>query len=129
MSEEESKEIMKKASLKNWFSRVFTRDINLSKNTLLYLFFSLLSITIVSLAFLFEYTISTGGVLYVGLEVYALLIILAVSFLISGIIVDFIKNRTNYFNITLLICIIGLFISAIPVRIFYYLGLLIVLLT
>ena len=120
---------MRKASLKNWFRRIFTRDINLSKNTLLYLFFSLLSITIVSLAFLFEYTILTGGVLFVGLEVYALLIILAVSFLISGIIVDFIKNRTNYFNITLLICIIGLFISAIPVKIFYYLGLLIVLLT
>ncbi|TET61561.1 MAG: hypothetical protein E3J52_01015 [Promethearchaeota archaeon] len=120
---------MRKAALKNWFSRIFTRDINLSKNTLLYLFFSLLSITIVSETFLFEYTISTGGVLYVGLEVYALLIILAVSFLISGIIVDFIKNRTNYFNITLLICIIGLFISAIPVKIFYYLGLLIVLLT
>lgn len=120
---------MRKASLKNWFRRIFTRDINLSKNTLLYLFFSLLSITIVSLAFLFEYTILTGGVLFVGLEVYALLIILAVSFLISGIIVDFIKYRTNYFNITLLICIIGLFISAIPVKIFYYLGLLIVLLT
>lgn len=129
MREEKYKEIMRKTTLKNWFSKVFTRDINLSKNTLLYLFFSLLSITIVSLAFLLEYTISTGGVLYVGLEVYALLIILAVSFLISGIIVDFIKNRTNYFNITLLICIIGLFISAIPVKIFYYLGLLIVLLT
>ncbi|NVM34751.1 MAG: hypothetical protein HWN81_04085 [Candidatus Lokiarchaeota archaeon] len=118
---------MRKTALKNWFSRVFTRDINLPKNTLLYLFFSMLSITIVAEAFLFEYTISTGGVLNVGLEVYALLIILAVSFLISGIIVDFIKNKTYYFNITLLICIIGIFLSAFPI--FYYLGLLIVLLT
>ncbi|MFX1365464.1 MAG: hypothetical protein ACFFCE_08595 [Promethearchaeota archaeon] len=129
MTEVENKEAMEKAHLKNWFSRTFTRDINLSKDTLIYLFFSMLSITIVAEAFLFEYTISTGGVLHVGLEVYALLIILAISFLISGIIVDFIKNRTNYFNITLMVCIIGLFISAIPEMVFYYFGLLIVLLT
>jgi MFS family permease len=71
----------------------------------------------------------TGGVLIVGLEVYILLITLATSFLISGIIVDKIKNRTKFFNIILLVCAVGLFLSAIPNLIFYYVGLFLVLLT
>lgn len=120
---------MKKQSIKNWFTKVFIRDIDLPRSTLIYLFFSLLAITLVAEAFLFKYTLLTSGVLIVGIEVYILLITLALSFLLSGILVDKVKNRTIYFNLTLLVCIIGLYISAIPNDFFYYLGLLIVLLT
>ncbi|MFW9874393.1 MAG: MFS transporter [Candidatus Thorarchaeota archaeon] len=119
---------MKKESIKQWFSRVFTRDINLPRATWIYLFFSLLSITLVAEAFLFRYTILTGGVLFIDIEIYILLSILAVSFLISGIIVDSIKDRTKYFKIMLFFCIVGLFISAIPKNLLYFSGLLIVLL-
>ncbi|MFW9999098.1 MAG: hypothetical protein ACFE9Q_07005 [Candidatus Hodarchaeota archaeon] len=120
---------MRSESIKNWFIKVFTRDINLPRTNLAYLFFSLLAITLIAEAFLFKYAAITSGVLFVDAEIYILLFILAVSFLISGIIIDFIRNRTKYFNMMLLICIIGLFISAIPQIYLYYLGLLIILLT
>lgn len=120
---------MKKESFKHWFIKVFTRDINLPRVNLIYLFFSFLAITSIALPFLFKYTILTSGVLDVGLEIYVFLLILAIGFLMSGIIVDKIKNRTRYFNLVFLICVFGLFISAIPEIILYYLGLLLVLLT
>lgn len=120
---------MKSESVKQWFIRVFVRDINLPRNTWIYLFFSLLSITLVAESFLFRYTIITGGILFVEIEIYVFLLILAISFVISGIVVDLIKNRTKYFNLMLFLCIIGLLLSAIQGTFIYYLGLLIVLLT
>ena len=120
---------MKKETVKNWFIRVFIRDINLPKNTSIYLFFSFLSITLIAVAFLFKYAMLTSGVLIVGVDVYIFLIVLASSFLVSGILVDIFKNKTRYFNLTLLICIIGLFISALPGLILYYFGLFVVLIT
>ncbi len=120
---------MKRESLKHWFIKVFTRDINLPRINLIYLFFSFLAITLIAEAFLFKYTILTSGVLVVGLEIYVFLIILAIGFLISGIIVDKIKNRTRHFNLVFLICVSGLFISAVPEITLYYLGLLLILLT
>jgi len=120
---------MKRESVKHWFIRVFVRDINLPRSTWIYLFFSLLSITLVAESFLFRYTIITGGVLFVEIEVYIFLLILAISFIISGIVVDLIKNRTKYFNLMLFLCIIGLLLSAFHEAFIYILGLLIVLLT
>jgi len=120
---------MKNESIKNWVIRVFIRDINVPKSTLIYLFFSLLSITLIAEAFLFKYNVLTSGVLFVGVEIYILLIVLASSFLMSGILVDVFKNRTRYFNLTLLISIIGLFISALPGLILYYIGLFVVIIT
>ncbi len=120
---------MKSESVKQWFIRVFVRDINLPRNTWIYLFFSLLSITLVAESFLFRYTIITGGILFVEIEIYVFLLILAISFVISGIVVDLIKNKTKYFNLMLFLCIIGLLLSAIQGTFIYYLGLLIVLLT
>jgi len=120
---------MKNESTKNWLIRVFIRDINVPKSTLIYLFFSLLSITLIAEAFLFKYNVLTSGVLFVGVEIYILLIVLASSFLMSGILIDVFKNRTRYFNLTLLISIIGLFISALPGLILYYFGLLVVIIT
>ncbi len=120
---------MKSESIKQWFIRVFIRDINLPRSTWIYLFFSLLSITLVAESFLFRYTILTGGVLFVEIEIYIFLLVLAISFVISGIVVDLIKNRTKYFNLMLFLCIIGLLLSAFQEIFIYYLGLLIVLLT
>jgi len=120
---------MKKEAIKNWLVKVFVRDINVPKSTLIYLFFSLLSITLIAELFLFKYNMLTSGLLFVGVEVYILLIVLASSFLISGILIDFFKNRTRYFNLTLFISIIGLFISALPGLILYYFGLFVVIIT
>ncbi len=122
---------MKRDTLKNWFNKVFTRDINLPRTTLIYLFITLFAIMFVSGAFLFKYTVLSGLIVgeAVGPEIYVFLSILAVSFIISGIIVDKVKNRTKYFNIILLICVIGLFITIVPDLTIYYLGLLLVLLT
>jgi len=122
---------MKRDTIKNWFIKVFKRDINLPRVTLAYLFFTLLAIMFVAGAFLFKYTMESGLILgeKVGIEIYVFLLILALSFIISGVIVDKIKNRTKYFNIVLLFCVIGLFITAVPDLIIYFLGLLLILLT
>ncbi|MFX1570993.1 MAG: hypothetical protein ACFFCV_21860 [Promethearchaeota archaeon] len=122
---------MKRHTIKNWFIKVFTRDINLPRPTLAYLFFTLVAIMFVAGAFLYRYTVESGLIFgeIVGTEIYIFLSILAVSFIISGVIVDKIKNRTKYFNIVLLICVIGVFITVIPDLTIYYLGLLLILLT
>ncbi|MFW9902056.1 MAG: hypothetical protein ACFFDY_12355 [Candidatus Thorarchaeota archaeon] len=122
---------MKRNTIKNWFIKVFTRDINVPRVTLAYLFFTLLAIMFVAGAFLFKYTMESGLILgeKVGIEIYVFLLILALSFIISGLIVDKVRNRTKYFNIVLFICVIGLFITVIPDLIIYYLGLLLILLT
>jgi MFS family permease len=120
---------MKQESIKQWFSRVFTRDINIPRKTFMYLLFSLLAIMLIVEALIAEYMNIISNVSVIGIEVIIFIIIIAVAFFLSGIIVDFIKHRTRYFNLTLAICVIGLLISAIPPRTLYYLGLLIVLLT
>jgi len=119
---------MKRESIKQWFSKVFTRDINLPKKTFLYLFFSLLAIMLIVETLLFKYIILIKDVGKIGVEIYTFFFLVAISFFISGIFVDFIKNRTKYFNLMLLVCIVGLLISAHPENILEYLGLFIVLL-
>jgi len=120
---------MKRESIKQWFSRVFTRDLNLPHKTFLYLLFSLLAIMLIVEGLVFKYItlVRTAGV--VGNEVYMFVIIFAISFFLSGIFVDLIKNRTRYYNLMLLICIVGLLISAIFQNFLYYFGLLLVLFT
>ncbi len=120
---------MKKESLKNWFVRVFARDIDLPKNSIVYLFFSLLAILLIIEALLFKYVGLTENVSVINIEIGVILFTLAISFLTSVILVDKIKKRTRYFNLTLLICIIGIFFSAFSEVILYYIGLLIVLIT
>ncbi|MBY8985437.1 MAG: hypothetical protein KGD65_10235 [Candidatus Lokiarchaeota archaeon] len=119
---------MKSESIKQWFSKVFTRDINLPKKKFAYLFFSLLSIMLLVEGLVFKYMSLIQGVSVIGIELYTFVIVLGISFLISGKLVDFVKNRTRYFNLMLVICVVGLLISAIPENLLNYLGLLIVLL-
>jgi len=120
---------MKKESLKNWFVRVFARDIDLPRNSLVYLFFSLLAIFLVIEVFLYKYVVLTEMVLVINIDIGVVFFIIAISFLTSVILIDKIKKRTRHFNITLLFCIIGLFFSAFTEVILHYLGLLIVLIT
>ena len=120
---------MKKESLKNWFVRVFVRDIDLPKNSLVYLFFSLLAIFLVIEVFLYKYVVLTEMVLVINIDLGVILFILAISFLTSVILIDKIKKRTRHFNLTLLFCIIGIFFSAFSEVILHYIGLLIVLIT
>ena len=119
---------MKRESIKQWFSKVFARDINIPKKTFLYLFFSLLAIMLIVEGLLFNYIKMVRDVGTLSVQGYIFVFTVAISFFISGILVDFIKNRTRYYNLTLLVCIIGLLMSAISNKIFNYLGLLIVLL-
>lgn len=121
--------MIKKESLKNWFVRVFARDIDLPKNSLVYLFFSLLAIFLVIEVFLYKYVILTEMVSVINIEIGVILFMLAISFLTSVILVDKIKKRTRHFNLVLLCCIIGIFFSAFSEVILYYIGLLIVLIT
>ncbi|MHA2006576.1 MAG: hypothetical protein ACXABO_07555 [Promethearchaeota archaeon] len=120
---------MKSESIKQWFSRVFTRDINIPRKTFMYLLFSLLAIMLIVEALVFKYIILIKDIGVIGIEIYILVVIVGISFLLSGIFVDFIKNRTRFFNLTLLVCTAGLLISAIPNKFLYYLGLSIVLFT
>jgi MFS family permease len=120
---------MKRESIKQWFTKVFTRDINLPKKTFGYLLFSLLAILLIVEALIFEYIRMVKEVGATSVEIYVFVFIVAISFFISGILVDFMKNRTKYYNLMLLICVMGLLIAAIPENYFYYLGMIIVLLT
>ena len=113
---------MKRESIKQWFSKVFIRDINIPKKTFLYLFFSLLAIMLIVEALIFNYIKMVRDVGTLSVEGYIFVFTVAISFFISGILVDFIKNRTRYYNLTLLVCIIGLLMSAISNKIFNYLN-------
>lgn len=119
---------MKRESIKQWFSKVFARDINIPKKTFLYLFFSLLAIMLIVEGLIFNYIKMVRDVGTLSVQGYIFVFTVAISFFISGILVDFIKNRTRYYNLTLLVCIFGLLMSAISNKIFNFLGLLLVLL-
>jgi len=121
---------MKKESLKNWFVRVFAKDIDLPKNSFIYLFFSLVAIFLVIEAFLYKYALQTEMASVINIEIIVLIIILTISFLTSVILVDKVKKRTRHFNLALLFCILGIFFSAFSeVILLYYMGLLIVIVT
>jgi len=63
------------------------------------------------------------------IEMVFLLIAIAFSFLISGWLVDIVKNKTRFFNILLLICVFGLFLNIFSEALFDFIGLIIVLIT
>jgi len=119
---------MKSESIKQWFNKVFTRDINIPRKTFFYLLFSLLAIMLILEGLVFKYMSMIQDLAVIGLELYTFVIALGISFLISGKLVDLVKRRTTYYNLMLLICAIGLLISAIPENLLNYIGLLIVLL-
>lgn len=119
---------MKRESINQWFSKVFTRDINMPKKKFAYLFFSLLAIMLLVEGLVFKYMSMIQELVVIGMELYTFIIALGISFLISGKLVDLVKRRTRYYNLMLLVCVIGLLISAFPENLINYLSLLIVLL-
>ncbi|MFX1346412.1 MAG: hypothetical protein ACFFAI_15045 [Promethearchaeota archaeon] len=119
---------MKRKSIKQWFNKIFTRDIDLPKKTYIYLLISLVAIMLIVEALIFEYIRLVNDVGASIIEIYVFIVILAISFFLSGILVDLTKNRTGYYNLMLLITVFGLLISAIPDNLFSYFGFVIVLL-
>lgn len=121
--------IMNKDSIKYWLRKTFIRDINLPKNSFIYLLLSFFAIIIITEVLLFKYVVLTGEEFALDLERITILIVVSLSFLASGCLVDKIKNKTRFYNITLLICIIGLFLTNFTGTIFDYIGLFIILLS
>ncbi|MFW9999099.1 MAG: hypothetical protein ACFE9Q_07010 [Candidatus Hodarchaeota archaeon] len=118
-----------KKSLRFWISKVFARDLNLEKNSFLYLFFSFLAITFVIEYFILKFIVC----MRVGLEreIFFNLTLFGISifFLASGFFVDFIKNKTKLFYLSLVVCILGLFLITFVNFSINLIGLVIVLIT
>ncbi len=120
---------MNKDSIKNWAGKVFVRDMNLVKNSFIYLFLSLFAIVLIAEVFIFKYLVLMEIEFAAEIEMIFLLIGIAFSFLISGWLVDIVKNKTRFFNILLLICVFGLFLNIFSESLFDFIGLIIVLIT
>ena len=114
---------------KNRISKVFFADIALSRISFLYLLLSFSSLAMITEALLFKYAFIVEYETAINLEVFIILFIISISFLVSGIVVDYIKNRTTSFNYILSLTIIGLFLTVYSDVIVYYIGLFIILLT
>ncbi|MEE9379465.1 MAG: hypothetical protein V3V33_15675 [Candidatus Lokiarchaeia archaeon] len=112
MREEENKEVMKKAALKNWFYKIFIRDVDISKKAIIYLFLSFLSIVLTLEIIIFKYVVFNPDLVYPSEDqLLGILVLIAVCFLISGSTADKVKNKTLFFNIAFLVCISGLFLT------------------
>ncbi|MFX0181097.1 MAG: hypothetical protein ACFE78_12985, partial [Candidatus Hodarchaeota archaeon] len=107
---------------KSRISKVFFADIDLSKISFLYLLFTFSSLAMITEALLFKYALIVE---FDAAILFIILFIISISFLVSGILVDYIKNRTASFNYILSLTIIGLFLTVFSEII----GLLIILLT
>ncbi len=114
---------------KSKISKVFFADIALPKISFLYLLLSFSSLAIITEALLFKYAFIVEYEAAINLEVFIILFIISFSFLVSGRVVDYIKNRTASFNFILFLTIIGLFLTVFSEVIMYYIGLFIILLT
>jgi len=118
-----------KRSIKYWLGKLFARDVDLKSSSFLYLFFSFLSITFVVEYFIFKFFINMEVGLDKEMPVIMTLFVISILFLASGFFIDIIKNKTRFFNIGLLICIIGLFLTTFTHPLFDIIGLLIVLIS
>lgn len=118
-----------KRSIKYSLGKLFARDIDLRNSAFLYLFFSFLSITFIIEYFILKFFIDMRVGLDIEMSIIMLLFVISILFLASGFFIDIIKNKTRFFNIGLLICIIGLFLTTLTHPIFDIIGLLIVLIS
>ena len=71
---------MKRESIKQWFSKVFIRDINLPKKKFGYLLFSLLAIMLIVEGLVFKYIILIRDAGRSGIGVYIFVFLVAISF-------------------------------------------------
>lgn len=120
---------MNRKKIKNKIINATSRDINLSRKTFSYLFFTLLAIVLIVEVIILKGIIFKTTHIPSEIEVIIALTIIAISFLISGVVIDKIHNRTQFYNIAYLICLVGLIFIGIPILIFEYIGLVITLIS
>ncbi|MFW9988339.1 MAG: hypothetical protein ACFFC3_06770 [Candidatus Odinarchaeota archaeon] len=121
--------MLKKRNIKYSLGKLFARDVDLENITLLYLFFSFLSISFTVEYFILKFFIQMEVGLEIEIPVIMTLFIISILFLASGFFIDIISNKTRFFNIVLLICIIGLLLTTFTDPLFDIIGLLIILIT
>lgn len=124
---------MSKEAIKKYLFKIFTRDVDLDKKSIFFLFFSFLSITFIVEFFILKYFINTEVITEAGraLEIQPILALLVSSiiFLISGLIIDKIKNKTKFYLVNLLLCIIALFLTNFPFPVIEFISFLIIFIT
>lgn len=118
-----------KRSIKFWLGKIFGRDVDLKRSNFLYLFFSFLSIMFIVEYYIFKFFINMEVGLDKEMPVIMVFFIISIFFLASGFFIDIIKKKTKFFNILLLICIIGLFLTSFNDPLYIIIGILIDLIT
>ncbi len=118
---------MNKETIKHWAAKLIIRDMNLEKNSFIYLFLSLFAITLIAEVYVYKYIVLMEIGIAADIERILLLFIFSISFLVSGLFIDVVKNKTRFYNISLLICIFGLFLNTFYDNLFNFIGLLILL--
>jgi len=118
-----------KRSIKYSLGKLFARDVDLENSAFIYLFFSFLSITFIVEYFVLKFFLNMTVGLDVEMPVIMTFFVISILFLAFGFFIDIIKNKTQFFNIVLLISIIGLFLTTFTPPLFDIFGLLIVLIT
>ncbi len=118
-----------KKSIKYWFGKVFAKDLNIGKKSFFYLFFSFLAIILIVEFFILDYFVNMTHEFAREIPVIIILFVISLIFLLSGFLVDIIKNKTRLYIITLSICILGLYLSTFSYPLTNLISLIIVLIS
>lgn len=116
-------------SIKSWFVKIFTKDVDLESRSFLYLFFSFLAIVLIVEYYILKFFLFMNYGMDKEMPLVLILLMLSLVFLLSGFLIDQIKNKTRFYNLDLLICIVGLFLSSLQSPIICIIGFLVLLIT
>ncbi|MFX1476804.1 MAG: hypothetical protein ACFFCI_01610 [Promethearchaeota archaeon] len=116
-------------SIKSWFVKIFTKDVDLERNSFLYLFFSFLAIVLIVEYYILKFFLFMNYGMDKEMPLVLILLMLSLDFLLSGFLIDQIKNKTRFYNLNLLICVVGLFLSSIQYFVIRIIGFLVLLIT
>jgi len=119
---------MKKKSIKARFINTFIRDVDISKDSFFYLFLTLFALILMVEVTVLRYVLLNEISIMLEFEIILALFIIAFGFIISGYLVDRIKNKTKNFNLIFIVCITGLFLSIFKNTFFDHFGILIFIL-
>ncbi|MFX1573614.1 MAG: hypothetical protein ACFFB0_12760 [Promethearchaeota archaeon] len=118
-----------KRSVKDRFIKTFARDVEIDRNIFFYLFFTFLAVIFIVEYFIIKSLINMQKGLTRELPAIYILLIISLIFLLSGFLVDIIKNKTRLYIAALLICIIGLCLTFHPSPLIDLFSILIILFT
>lgn len=118
-----------KKSIKYWFGKIFAKDVDIGKKSFFYLFFSFLAIILIVEFFILDYFVNMKHGFAREIPIIIILFVISLIFLLSGFLVDIIKDKTRLYIITLSICIIGLYLSIFSYPLTNLISLLIILIT